>query len=122
MPVAAVKRRANSEAIGAAPLFTHRRRFLGKLSSLCALAERVEHGGHHGHHGDCFRNQQLQQLRQVESRHQHQGRAQDERRIQHHVQTIDVVERKQAQDHIARRKFRSVGSDELINVGKEIEM
>ena len=68
----------------------------GKLSSRSCLAEGVECRGHDGHHGYTFGDEQLQKLRQVEARHEDECRAQDERRVQHHVQTIDMVEREEA--------------------------
>ncbi len=56
----------------------------------------------------------------MEARHQHQRRAENHRRIQHHIQAVDVIERQKAEDLVGGIQRGPIRSDELINVGDEI--
>ena len=57
-------------------------------------------GGTTRHHGHRFFNEQLVNACGVESRHQNQRCPENQRGIENHIQSVDVIERETAQDVI----------------------
>ena len=56
----------------------------------------------------------------MEARHQNQGCADRERRVQTDVESIDVVQRKKAEQHVRRSNLIGVRSQELEHVSDKV--
>ena len=67
-------------------------------------------------------HEQGEQLRNVEARHQQQRSSQREHRVQDDVEAVDVIERQEAESHVVGGNFAGVGSDELKDVGHQVEV
>ena len=103
--MSAVKRRASSGASGAAPDFTQRRPMLArKLALLGRLTVRQQRRRHAQRHRDAFLGNHAQRALAIEARHQHQRAAAHQRQVQPDRQPVDVIQRQEAQHHIASEK------------------
>ena len=121
MPVRSVRRRASSGASGAAPDLIQRTLwFFGKMPGLGGLAQGVDGGRDHRHHGDAFLNQKSAQLLHVEARHQNQRGAERQRKSQRHGESVDVVERQEAEHDVVRREHRGIRAENLINIRDQV--
>ena len=54
----------------------------------------------------------------METRHEHQLGAEQQRRIQNYVQAIDVIQRQTAQDAVRGIEFSRVRSQQLVEKGR----
>ena len=93
-----------------------------KLTLLGGLTQCIQGRRHGGHHGDALIYDQGNQLRYMEAGYEDECPAQSQHWVQNHVQTVDVIEREKAKNHIIRSQGRTVRRDELKNIRDQIEM
>jgi len=85
-----------------------------------SLAEGVDRGWDDGHHGDALLDKKRANFLHVEARHEDEGGTERERKCEGNGESVDMVERQEAEHDVVGRERRGVGADGLINVGDEI--
>src|SRR6185503_15130816 len=92
-----------------------------ELAHLRGRAEGVHHRWNLRQISDLLPDQELTQAIRIESRHQDNGTPGYQRRVEHHVQTIDMVKRQKTQDALSRTCCRLFPWGEiLIHISEKI--
>src|SRR5579862_2831136 len=91
-----------------------------KLSGLGALAKSVQCRRDQGYHRGLLFHQQSSHLLYVEPRSEDEGRAEDQRGIEQHIQPIDVVEGQAAQDCVPGIDFGGIWPKQLIDICHQV--
>ena len=93
---------------------------LGENAGLDGLAERIDGGRDREHHGDVFRDQESTQFLHVKARHQNESRSERQRKSQRHRESVDVVERQEAEYDVIGSERRSIRADGLIYIRDQV--
>ena len=121
MPVRSAMRRASSGASGAAPALDPANFvILWEDAGFGGLAERIDGGRDYGHHGDAFLNQKSAQLLHIEARHQNERGTEGERKRQRDGESVDVIQRQEAEHDIIGQERRGIWTEDLIDIRNQI--
>src|SRR5438270_4938841 len=94
---------------------------LWKASFFCGATQGVHCGRNQGEDSDLLSFDESTKTLGIEARHQHQARAHNERWVQNHIQSVNVVHRQEIKDDVALAKSSEFAwSKKLIDVGDQI--
>ena len=91
-----------------------------ELSGFGGLAECVHCRWDQRNHGNGFPEQECRKLLDAEARHQNERSSQDQRWVENHIQTVNMIKRQETQNPILARQLCRVRTQQLIYVRDKV--